>query len=84
MMKRFLSPRQWRVVLFMAASYAVYEVISIFVKRAYGWNPWLLDVTNSPALSVAFSVIVYTLCFAALIAVLTHYMYGPEDEKGRQ
>ncbi len=83
-MKRFLTPRQWRVVLFMAASFAVYEVIAIFVKRANGWNPSLLNISNSLALDIAFSVIVYTLSFAALIAVFTHYMYGPKDEKGRE
>ena len=81
-MKRFLTPRQWRVVLFMSASFAVYEVISIFVKRAYGWNPSIINVSDSLALNIAFSVIVYTLCFAALLAVFTHYMYGPKDEKG--
>lgn len=83
-MKRFLTPHQWRVVLFMTAAYAAYEVVSILVKRAYGWNPWLLHVSDSPALNIAFSVVVYTLCFAALIAVLTHYMYGPKVEKGRE
>lgn len=82
MMKRFLTPRQWRVVLFMTTMFAAYEVVAIFVKRAYGWNPSLLHVTDSLAFNIAFSVIFYTLCFAALLAVFTHYMYGPKDEKG--
>ena len=38
MMKRFLTPHQWKLVLFITAVNTAVHVLFFFVRRAIGWD----------------------------------------------
>ena len=83
-MKRFLTPHQWRVVMFIAAAEASYKVLQFFVRRAAGWDTKLEDFTDNPALNLALSAALHSLLFASLVALFLHYGWGEKAEKGRE
>ena len=84
MMKRFLTPHQWRVVLFITAVSTAFHVLFFFVRRAIGWDTMVFHPTDNQALNFVFDVALFALSFGLLVAVFTHYGIVAKDEKGQK
>ena len=80
-MKRFLTPAQWKVVALVAVIGAALRAPLFFVRRAIGWDPVILSVTNNPTLNVVFDIAISALIFALLVAVFMHYGIWAKDTK---